>query len=52
MHNRKFDIQKDFHLLNEMENKILPICDSVENEETRKILKEYIRKIFFQQFKK
>ena len=52
MHNRKFDIKKDFCLLNEMEHKIFPICDSIEDIEARNILKDYIRKIFNNQFKK
>ena len=51
MHNRKFDIKKDFSLLSEMENKILPICDGIEDEEAKNILKDYIRKIFNNQFK-
>lgn len=44
MYNRKFDIKKDFSLLNEMENVILP---QVKNEN----VKNYIRKIFNNQWK-
>lgn len=44
MYNRKFNVKKDFSSINEMENVILPM---VKNEE----VKNYIRKIFFNQYK-
>jgi hypothetical protein len=44
MYNRKLNIKKDFIALNEMENVILP---KVKNE----YVKNYIRKIFFNQYK-
>lgn len=44
MYNRKFNIKKDFSELNELENEILP---QIQSEEVR----EYIRKIFFNQYK-
>lgn len=52
MHNRKFDIKKDFLELNEMENEIFPMLDEIKDEEKREILKDYIRDSFFKQFKK
>ena len=45
MYNRKFNIRRDFSELNEMQNVILP---KVKNED----VKNYIRKIFFNQYKK
>lgn len=45
MYNRKFNIKRDFRDLNEMENKILP---QIKNDE----VKDYVRKIFFNQYKK
>ena len=44
MYNRKFNIKKDFSELNDLENEILP---QIQSEEVR----EYIRKIFFNQYK-
>lgn len=61
MKNRKFDIKKDFSELNEMENKIFPLIDKMdyedaiddlESEEKRNLLKNYIKTLFFNQFKK
>jgi len=52
MYNRKFNIKKDFHALNEMENEILPICNEIKDEGERNALKSYIRKIFDNQYKK
>lgn len=61
MYNRKFNIHKDFSELNDMENKILPLIDKMElkdalnedeNEYKRNLLKNYVREIFFNQFKK
>ena len=50
MHNRKFNVQKDFEALNELENKIMPICEWIKDEKTREILTDYIRKTFWKQF--
>jgi len=61
MYNRKFNIKKDFSELNEMENVILPLVDKMtyenalnedENEYKKNLLKNYIRIIFLNQFKK
>ena len=52
MYNRKLDIKKDFHALNEMENKILPLINEIEDEQKREVVKTYIRDTFFKQFKK
>ena len=52
MHNRKFDIKKDFHELNEMENKILPMFDEIKDVDKRELLKDYVRSSFYKQFKK
>lgn len=43
-YNRKFNIKKDFSQVNELESKILPQTESEE-------VKEYVRKIFFNQWK-
>jgi hypothetical protein len=45
MYNRKFNIKLDFGKLNEMENEVLP---KIKDEQT----KQYVRDIFFNQFKK
>ena len=61
MYNRKFDIKKDFSKLNELENTIIPLIDKMDyqealddsqSEEKRDLLKNYIREIFNNQFKK
>lgn len=51
MKNRKFDIKKDFAELNEMENKVLPMLDEIEDQYKRDLLKNYIRILFKNQFK-
>jgi len=60
MKNRKFDIKKDFHELNELENEIMPLIDKMdyqdalddgESENKRNLLKNYIRALFHNQFK-
>lgn len=60
MKNRKFDIKKDFSELNEMENEIIPLIDKMdyknalneeENQYKKDLLKNYIRVLFYQQFK-
>jgi len=53
MHNRYFDIKKDFHELNEFENYILPKIDSADwiKKEDKPIIKDYMRKIFANQWK-
>lgn len=61
MKNRKFDIKKDFQELNEMENEIMPLIDKMnyqnalndeENQYKKDLLKNYIRILFQNQFKK
>lgn len=61
MKNRKFDIKKDFSELNEMQNEILPLIDKMnyqnalneeENQYKKDLLKNYIRILFENQFKK
>lgn len=61
MHNRKFDIKKDFKELNELENIIIPLIDKMnyenalneeENKYKKDFLKNYVRIIFNNQFKK
>lgn len=53
MYNRKFDIKKDFSQLNELENKILPLLkNEVKNKESELLIRTYIQKLFFNQFKK
>ncbi len=61
MYNRKFDIKKDFSKLNELENTIIPLIDKMDyqdalddsqSEEKRDLLKNYVREIFNNQFKK
>jgi len=61
MYNRRFDIKKDFSLLNELENEIIPLIDKMDyqnaldegdNERKRDLLKRYIKVLFDNQFKK
>lgn len=61
MKNRKFDIKKDFAELNDLENVIIPLIDKMdyknalnedESKYKRDLLKNYIRILFQQQFKK
>lgn len=52
MYNRKFDINKDFDELNELENRIMPIIRKIQDEDEKEVLTEYIRKIFNNQWKK
>lgn len=53
MYNRKFNIHKDFHALAELENKIIPLLrKEVKDEEKELLLRAYIYKLFFNQFKK
>jgi len=53
MYNRKFDIKndRDFCHLNKMENKILPMLDEIKDDDKKMVLKDYIRTIFFNQWK-
>jgi hypothetical protein len=44
MYNRKFNIKKDFHQLNELENEIMPLIESEK-------VKNYVRRIFNNQYK-
>tara|TARA_A100001391_G_C4933288_1_gene242435 strand:- start:374 stop:547 length:174 start_codon:yes stop_codon:yes gene_type:complete len=52
MHNRYLDIKKDFSEINEFRN-ILPKIDGADwiKQEDKQIVKDYIRKIFFNQWK-
>jgi len=52
MYNRKFNIKKDFHELVELEHKIFPLLEEIKDDEKKELLKNYIRKIFDNQFKK
>lgn len=52
MYNRKFDVKKDFSELNELENRIIPIIKNLNREADRRNLDAYIRRIFFNQWKK
>ena len=61
MYNRKFDIKKDFSKLNELENTIIPLIDKMDyknalneadNKDKKDLLKDYVREIFNNQFKK
>lgn len=52
MHNRKFDVKKDFSELNELENNIMPRIRRITNEEDKMILQLYVRKLFNNQWKK
>lgn len=51
MYNRKFNIKEDFSQLNKLENEIMPIVRNIENREDRDALKNYILKIFHNQWK-
>ena len=53
MHNRYLDIKKDFSEVNEFQNYILPKIDGADwiKQEDKQIVKDYIRKIFFNQWK-
>ena len=51
MYNRKFDIQKDFSALNELESNIMPKIRRIENKEDREVLQNYVLKIFNNQWK-
>ena len=52
MYNRKFDIQKDFSELNELENNILlRLKSGMVNKESELLIRTYIYKIFYNQFK-
>ena len=52
MYNRKFDIQRDFSAANEMENKIFPMLNEIKDQHKRDTLKNYVRIIFNNQWKK
>ena len=54
MYNRKFDIRRgdDFHLLNELENNVMPKIRRIENKEESEYLHAFIRKVFDNQWKK
>jgi len=53
MINRLFNIKKDFHNLNELENEIMPIIDKAKFNRFRDkvLIKDYIRKIFNNQWR-
>ena len=54
MYNRYYNIKKDFSKVNEFQNYILPKIDSADwiKQDDKQIVKDYIRKIFFNQWKK
>ncbi len=52
MYNRKFNIRRDFSEVNKMQNVIFPMIDEIKDDEKRKILKQYVRDTFFNQWKK
>ena len=61
MYNRKFDIKKDFSKINHLENTIIPLIDKMDyknalneadNKDKKDLLKDYVREIFNNQFKK
>ena len=53
MHNRYFDIKKDFYEVNNFENVILPIINKAKfnSEEDKKEIINWCRKTFFNQWK-
>jgi len=52
MYNRKFDIKKDFEAINELENQIIFLLKKeVKNKDSYKEISQYIRKIFYNQYK-
>jgi len=53
MKNRYFNIRKDFGELNDFENYVLPKIEGADwtKTEDKEIVKDYIRKIFFNQWK-
>ena len=54
MINRLCNIKKDFGLINEFQNKILPMIKSAkfQNKEEKEIVENYVRSIFFNQWRK
>ena len=52
MYNRKFDIHRDFHELNEFTNRIMPIVRKIQDEDEKEVLTNYLREIFNNQWKK
>ncbi len=52
MYNRKINIKRDFSEINEMQNKVLPMLDEIKDQHKRDTLKNYVRIIFFNQYKK
>jgi len=52
MYNRKFNIKRDYSELVELEHKILPIIRSIENLDKQMYLENYVRNVFYNQFKK
>lgn len=52
MYNRKFDTHRDFHELNELENRIMPIVRKIHDEDEKEVLTAYLREIFNNQWKK
>ena len=54
MINRLCNIKKEFGLINEFQNKILPMIKSAkfQNKEEKKIVVNYVRNIFFNQWRK
>lgn len=52
MYNRKFNIKKDFYELNRMENKIFPLLDKIEDTDEKTTIKNYVRELFHNQYKR
>ncbi len=51
MYNRKINSHKDFGLMLELENEMMPIIDQIKNADEKEKLKNYVRKTFLNQFK-
>jgi len=53
MYNRKFNIKKDYDKLLELEDAVLPLLRSVvKDDAAHDALRDYIRRLFNNQFKK
>jgi hypothetical protein len=52
MYNRKFNIKIDFDKINKLENVIKPLIETIPNEKDKEDVMNYVREIFYNQFKK
>jgi len=52
MYNRKLDTHRDFHEVNNFVNTIMPIVEKIQDEEEKRLLKEFIINTFYNQWKK